>query len=127
MKVGDNKEVSELTFLVAGWDQAVTQNRSQVTRGKQVIASLADKLRMENDNRRLESVLKWLIISIFFVLYFINGCMFLTRQEKEKRVLELHRQGKGTREIAKEVGMSFGPIGAILRKEAQLKSVCKRE
>ena len=67
MGVGDSKEVSEVTFLVAGWDQAVTQNSSRVTRGKQGIASLADKLRMENDNRRLESVLKWLIISIFFL------------------------------------------------------------
>lgn len=47
--------------------------------------------------------------------------MVLTRQEKEKKVIELHRQGKGTREIAKEVGMSFGPIGAIIRKEVQAK------
>jgi DNA-binding NarL/FixJ family response regulator len=34
--------------------------------------------------------------------------MVLTREEKEKKVIELHSQGKGTREIAKEVGMSFG-------------------
>jgi hypothetical protein len=76
---------------------------------------------MANDFQRPESVLKWLIFSIFFILYFINGCMVLTRQEKEKKVIELHRQGKGTREIAKEVGMSFGPIGGIIRKEVQAK------
>ena len=64
---------------------------------------------------------------LFSILYFINGCMVLTRQEKEKKVIELHRQGKGTREMTKEVGMSFGPIGAIIRKEFKLKSVCKRE
>ncbi len=47
--------------------------------------------------------------------------MVLTRQEKEKKVIELYHQGKGTREIAKEVGMSFGPIGTIIRAEAQAK------
>ena len=42
--------------------------------------------------------------------------MVLTREEKEKIVLELHGQGKGTREIAKEVRISFSQISAILKK-----------
>ena len=45
--------------------------------------------------------------------------MVLTREEKEKIVLELHGQGKGTREIAKEVRISFSQISAILKKAAQ--------
>jgi DNA-binding NarL/FixJ family response regulator len=33
--------------------------------------------------------------------------MILTREEKEKLVLDLYNQGKSTREIAEEVRMSF--------------------
>lgn len=51
--------------------------------------------------------------------------MILTRQEKEKMVLELHRQSKGTREIAQELKMSFSSIGAILRKEVQQKELAQ--
>src|SRR5919106_2785620 len=40
--------------------------------------------------------------------------MVLTRQERERVVLELHNQGKTIREIAKEVRMSFRDIGVIL-------------
>ena len=40
----------------------------------------------------------------------------LTRHEKEQKVLDLYNQGKTIREIAKEIRMSFGNIGAILRK-----------
>jgi hypothetical protein len=40
----------------------------------------------------------------------------LTRQEKEKLVIELYNQGKTIREIAKELRISFRDIGAILRK-----------
>ncbi len=49
----------------------------------------------------------------FFDLF---DSMVLTRKEKEDMVIELHRQGKGTRDIAREVRMSFGPI---IRKETQ--------
>ena len=45
--------------------------------------------------------------------------MFLTRKEKEKMVIDFSRQGMGTREIARELRMSFSSIGAILRKESQ--------
>ena len=42
--------------------------------------------------------------------------MILTRLEKEQLVLDLHNQGKGTREIAREVKISFSQIGAILKR-----------
>jgi hypothetical protein len=41
----------------------------------------------------------------------------LTRQEKEKLVIDLYKQGKTIREIAKEVHMSFGDIGALAKRE----------
>jgi hypothetical protein len=40
----------------------------------------------------------------------------LTRTEKEQRVIELYQQGKTIREIAQEVHISFGDIGAIIKK-----------
>jgi hypothetical protein len=36
--------------------------------------------------------------------------MISTREEKEKLVLDLYNQGKGTREIAEEARMSFRVI-----------------
>jgi hypothetical protein len=42
----------------------------------------------------------------------------LTRQEKEKLVIDLYNQGKTIREISKEVRISFRDIGVILRKES---------
>jgi hypothetical protein len=40
----------------------------------------------------------------------------LSSREKEQRVIELYQQGKNIREIAQDVHMSFGNIGAIERK-----------
>jgi hypothetical protein len=40
----------------------------------------------------------------------------LTRQEKERLVIELYNQGKTIRDIAREVRMSFRDIGLILKK-----------
>ena len=40
----------------------------------------------------------------------------LTRQEKERLVIELYNQGKTIREISKKARMSFRDIGAILKK-----------
>ena len=40
----------------------------------------------------------------------------LTRQDKERLVVEFHNQGKTIRDIAKELRMSFRDIGAILKK-----------
>jgi hypothetical protein len=41
----------------------------------------------------------------------------LTRQEKQELVIDLYKQEKTIREIAKEVRMSFSDIGAIIKKE----------
>ena len=46
----------------------------------------------------------------------------LTRQERERLVLEFYNQGKTIREIAKEVRMSFRDIGVILNKAAEEKT-----
>jgi transposase len=44
--------------------------------------------------------------------------MFVSRQEKEKLVLDLYyNQGKTFRDIAKEVRMSFSDISFILKKK----------
>ena len=40
---------------------------------------------------------------------------FLNKQEKEKRIIELHLQNKTIREIAKEVHMAFSPISKIIK------------
>jgi hypothetical protein len=45
----------------------------------------------------------------------------MTRQEKERLVLELYNQGKTIREIAKEARMSFRDIGVILNKALEEK------
>src|ERR687888_1280106 len=42
--------------------------------------------------------------------------MITTREEKEARVIELYKQDKNIRDIAKEVHMSFGDIGSIIKK-----------
>jgi transposase len=46
----------------------------------------------------------------------------MTRQERERLVLDLYNQGKTIREIAKEVRMSFRDIGVILNKAIEEKS-----
>ncbi len=40
----------------------------------------------------------------------------LTREQKETLVIELYKQGKTIREIAKEVHMSFSPISDIIKR-----------
>jgi hypothetical protein len=47
--------------------------------------------------------------------------MVLTREEKEKLVLDLYNECKSTREIAQIVLMSFRDIGAIIDKEEKEK------
>ena len=42
--------------------------------------------------------------------------MVLTRQQRERLVLDLYNQGKSTREIAEEARMSFKDIGTIIKK-----------
>jgi hypothetical protein len=53
--------------------------------------------------------------------------MVLTRQEKEKLVLDLYNQGKSTREIAEEARMSFRDIGVILDKAEEEKEASKEQ
>jgi transposase len=53
--------------------------------------------------------------------------MVLTRQERERLVLELYNQGKTIREIAKEARMSFRDIGAILNKVVEEKTEGSKE
>jgi DNA-binding CsgD family transcriptional regulator len=53
--------------------------------------------------------------------------MVLTREEKERFVLDLYNQGKSTREIAEEARMSFRDIGAILNKAKEEKETSKEQ
>src|SRR5918999_3982579 len=51
----------------------------------------------------------------------------MTRQERERLVLELYNQGKTIREIAKDVRMSFRDIGVILNNAVEKKSEGSKE
>ena len=53
--------------------------------------------------------------------------MVLTREERERFVLDLYNQGKNTREIAEEARMSFRDIGAILDKAEEEKKTNKEQ
>jgi ribosome recycling factor len=53
--------------------------------------------------------------------------MVLTREEREKLVLDLYNEGKNTREIAEEARMSFRDIGAILNKAIEEKETSKEQ
>ena len=51
----------------------------------------------------------------------------LTRQERERLVLDLYNQGKTYREISKEARISPRDIGIILNKAVQEKSKASKE
>ena len=51
--------------------------------------------------------------------------MVLTREEKERLVLDLYNQGKSTREIAEEARMSFRDIGVIWIRRKKRKRLAK--
>src|SRR5215210_7635949 len=51
----------------------------------------------------------------------------MTRQERERLVLELYNHGKTIREIAKEARMSFRDIGVILNKTLKEKTEATKE
>ncbi|MGB7635351.1 MAG: hypothetical protein WBL68_16650 [Nitrososphaeraceae archaeon] len=53
--------------------------------------------------------------------------MILTRQEKERLVLDLYNQGNTIRQIAKEARMSFRDIGVILNKAVEEKTEGSKE
>ena len=40
----------------------------------------------------------------------------VTRAEKENSVVELHKQGEGSKEIARKVHMSFSTLGKYCKK-----------
>jgi transposase len=52
--------------------------------------------------------------------------MVLSRQQRERLVLDLYNQGKNTREIAEEARMSFSAIGAILKRAEQENETSKK-
>ena len=52
--------------------------------------------------------------------------MVLTREEKERLVLDLYNRCTPIREIAKEAGMSFRDIGRIVDKEEKEKEAKKK-
>jgi hypothetical protein len=51
----------------------------------------------------------------------------LTRQEKERLVIDLYNQGKTIRDIAKELRMSFRDIDAILKKSGEKEEEKEKE
>jgi DNA invertase Pin-like site-specific DNA recombinase len=54
----------------------------------------------------------------------------LTREERPKRVIDLHNQGMGKREIAKVLHMSFTDIAKILRdadKEKEAEKITRQD
>ena len=53
--------------------------------------------------------------------------MILTRQERERLVLDLYNQGNTIRQIAKEARMSFRDIGVILNKAVEEKTEGSKE
>ena len=54
--------------------------------------------------------------------------IFLNKFEKEKRVIELHNQGKTIRDIAQEIHMGFKDIGRIIKAyERKIRLQAKRE
>jgi len=59
---------------------------------------------------------------IFIQVYYI---MVLTRQEKERLVLDLYNQRTPIRDIAREAGMSFSDIGRIMDKKEKEKEAIK--
>ena len=67
-------------------------------------------------------------IILFYCVFIINIVyMVLTRQERERLVLDLYNQGKNTREIAEEARMSFSAIGAILKKAERENETSKEQ
>jgi FMN phosphatase YigB (HAD superfamily) len=61
----------------------------------------------------------------FYILYFLKrqDMTILTRQERERLVLDLYNQGKTYREIVKEARISQRDIGVILNKAVEEKKI----
>ena len=66
----------------------------------------------------------------FGMLYILENTKYmtiLTRQERERLVIDLYKQGKTIREIAKEARMSFRDIKVILNKAVEEKTEASKE
>ena len=57
----------------------------------------------------------------YFILYLYKYIMVLTREEKERLVLDLYNRRTPIRDIAREAGMSFRDIGRIIDREEKEK------
>ena len=57
----------------------------------------------------------------YFILYLYKYIMVLTREEKERLVLDLYNCRTPIRDIAREAGMSFRDIGRIIDREEKEK------
>jgi DNA-binding CsgD family transcriptional regulator len=49
--------------------------------------------------------------------------LFIIREEKERRIIDLYSQGKTTREIIKELRVSPNYVSAILKKEEEKNNI----
>jgi hypothetical protein len=74
-----------------------------------------------NDNN---SSFKLLLYHIF--LEYTKHMMILTRQERERLVLDLYNQGKTYREISKEARISSHDIEVVLNKAVEEKEEWRR-
>ena len=60
----------------------------------------------------------------YFILYLLKYVMILTREEKERLVLDLYNHRTPIREIARQAGMSFRDIGRIIdKKEKEIEAI----
>jgi transposase len=77
------------------------------------------------------ATMRYYLITTFLGAYYSMSEILLNKFEKEKRVIELHLEGKTIRDIAKEVHMSFKDIGRIIKtyekQQAALKEKSKND
>ncbi len=67
------------------------------------------------------------LLRAIFYIFNIQSMAILTREERRRRVLELHNQGLGTREIAETLKMSFRDIGVILKDADENKEIQQQQ
>lgn len=75
-------------------------------------------------NKVVAMVITWqqMVAALFyFILYLYKYIMVLTREEKERLVLDLYNRRTPIRDIAREAGMSFRDIGRIIDREEKEK------
>ena len=76
-------------------------------------------------NKVVAMVITWqqmvAALLFYFILYLYKYIMVLTREEKERLVLDLYNRRTPIRDIAREAGMSFSDIGRIIDREEREK------